>query len=298
MRSVVVCSILGLVVTVACGTSNGDPATSAGSGASGAVGPSSGAGAGSTMASSTGAGAGIVGQPTPEELFGTMVDTVALEIDYEAGAEPYTGSVVGFGPIWDVTERHLEALFDGANKSFTIPRELSAMQDIGPVAGEEHDGDAIFALVEQHRDRPPFEGTTASFYVLWLDGRLVSGGEVQNGVLGVAWVSAGVIAMFKPVIESAGIDPTGATQRYVEQVTLVHELGHLAGLVNNGLELTSDHQDDEHGAHCDNQDCIMYWTVESTTGAVDYVQKSLTNPDVILWGSECLGDAQAAIAGG
>ena len=250
------------------------------------------------MASSTGVGAGIVGQPSPEEVFGPMIDTVALEIDYETGAQPFRGNVVGFGPVWDVTERHLEALFSGAGKSFVVPRELSAMQDIGAVAGEEYDGDAVFALVDQHRDLPPFDGGTVSYYVLWLDGRLVSDGEVKNGVLGVAWVSAGVIAMFKPVIEAAGVDPTGATQRYVEQVTLVHEIGHLAGLVNNGLELTSDHQDDEHGAHCSNQDCVMYWTVESTTGAVDYVQKSLTNPDVILWGSECLDDAQAAIAGG
>lgn len=292
MRSLVLCSLASLVLAAACGESGADPATSTMSGA----GAASSTGTGATGGSSSGAGAGIEGQPSPEEVFGSAIDTIALEIDYESGAEPYTGSVVGFGPIWDVTERHLDALFEGAGKSFVVPRELSAMQDIGAVAGEDHDADAIFALVEQHRDRPPFDAGTVSYYVLWLDGRLVADGEVKDGVLGVAWVSAGVIAMFKPVIEGAGIDPTGASQRYVEQVTLVHEIGHLAGLVDNGLTLTSDHRDDEHGAHCTNQDCIMYWTVESTTGAVDYVQQSLTNPDVVLWGDECLADAQAAIA--
>ncbi len=84
-------------------------------------------------------------------------------------------------------------------------------------------------------------------------------------------------------------------ERYVEQATVVHEFGHAAGLVDNGLALASAHGDAAHPAHCTNTSCIMYWAIEGTSGAVAYVQKSLLSSSSILWGQECLDDAAKAI---
>ena len=102
-----------------------------------------------------------------------------------------------------------------------------------------------------------------------------------------------IIAMFKPVIESTSVGPLGVVERYVEQATLVHEFGHAVGLVNNGLPLTSEHHDAEHGAHCNNEDCVMYYQVEGASAMVDFVLNRVTSGDVVLFADDCLADAAA-----
>ncbi len=74
---------------------------------------------------------------------------------------------------------------------------------------------------------------------------------------------APVIAMFKDVIASTNSLTNPNTSRYVEQSTIVHEVAHAIGLVNNGISLTSAHQDSPHGAHCTNDRCVMYYTNEA-----------------------------------
>lgn len=54
-----------------------------------------------------------------------------------------------------------------------------------------------------------------------------------------------------------------------ERAVLVHELGHLLGLVNCGIKPVSDHQDDRHKWHCKNPKCVMYYSSPSTKDA-DY----------------------------
>lgn len=116
-------------------------------------------------------------------------------------------------------------------------------------------------------------------------------------MLGVSLGATGVLAMFKPVIAGTGSGTPGLNvERYVEQATIVHEFGHAAGLVDNGLALTSAHNDTTHDGHCTNQDCVMYWAIEGTGGAIAYVQKSLLSSNTILWGQECLDDAAKASA--
>ena len=46
---------------------------------------------------------------------------------------------------------------------------------------------------------------------------------------------------------------------------LEHEFGHLLGLVNQGSPLQVDHHDPNNPSHCDNDDCLMYYNVETST---------------------------------
>ena len=142
-----------LAITVSC-SSSGPPDTFT---------PSSGGGGASNTASNNGSGGETqsahasvsASQPPAADVYGSAFSTIQLEIDYEAGAEPYTGNVVAFGPIWDLTERHLEALYSGANKTFIVPRELSDMQNLGDLGKDSYDGDQIFAIDAHHRDLAP-----------------------------------------------------------------------------------------------------------------------------------------------
>ncbi|SKB32316.1 zinc metalloprotease [Daejeonella lutea] len=48
----------------------------------------------------------------------------------------------------------------------------------------------------------------------------------------------------------------------LETELLLHEFGHLLGLVNKGSPMMSDHDDRKREAHCENEDCIMYAVID------------------------------------
>jgi hypothetical protein len=101
--------------------------------------------------------------------------------------------------------------------------------------------------------------------------------------------------MFKPVIESTDVPLLPAISRFVEQTTLVHELGHAVGLVNRGVPLASQHHDAEHGAHCTDDRCVMYYANEGASDLSQFVSEYVTSGDTIVFGADCLADTDALI---
>jgi hypothetical protein len=129
--------------------------------------------------------------------------------------------------------------------------------------------------------------------VVFLDGYYLDDGMSRPNVLGVSIGDTGVIAMFKPVISGTGT-LTSDTPRFVEQTTMIHELGHALGFVNNGLPMVTPHQDEAHGRHCSNDDCVMYWANESASDVVGFVTRQLGAGPMVLFDDDCLADAAAA----
>jgi hypothetical protein len=80
---------------------------------------------------------------------------------------------------------------------------------------------------------------------------------------------------------------------FIEQATLVHEFGHAMGLVNNGVPLTSSHQDTQKGHHCINTNCVMYWQNEGVSDLKEFVQSYMTTGSLVMFGPECLKDASS-----
>jgi hypothetical protein len=97
-------------------------------------------------------------------------------------------------------------------------------------------------------------------YFLYLDGNSdLDSGDTR--VLGYAHHGSSVV-MFKDSIEKAG---SGLVlQGNVEDAVIVHEAGHLLGLVDNGIPMQVDHLDSAHGQHDMNEQCIMYWTIDTS----------------------------------
>ena len=99
--------------------------------------------------------------------------------------------------------------------------------------------------------------------------------------------------------QAAGQDKlAGLICPLIEGATWVHELGHLMGLVNTGADMVTAHQDEEHGAHCDNPDCIMYWLNNSVEIAGIIKQRlDSGNEEFLPFDQNCLDDLDA-LAGG
>jgi hypothetical protein len=225
-------------------------------------------------------------------VFSSQVTEVAVEVDYEAGAEPYTGAVFGGGDTWDLFKGNLNQLFDG-KKTLTIPSTLQGMAALGDLPGEDFTVDAILDLAGQHDDQAE-SASRRTYYVLYLDGYFQDEAGRQEGVLGVSIGSTRVIALFKPVI-SGGSDSVTLNQRFIEQSVLVHEFAHGGGLVNNGTAVQSAHEDSSHPAHCASKSCVLYYLNEGLADLKEFVITYVTSGSSILLDQACLDDAHAAL---
>jgi hypothetical protein len=226
-------------------------------------------------------------------VFDDAITKVVVEIDYETNQQPFTGPIVGFGDTFEPTQANLDRLFAG-KKALTIPRTLDSMQDVGAVADEEITVEDIFALAALHRNVQNSDASR-SYYVIFVSGHFADGSGVQPGVLGVS--IGDTIAMFKDVINSTNIVLAPNVVRYVEQSTLIHELAHSIGLVDNGVHMAAAHKDAAHGAHCDNPDCVMFWQNDGSNDAAKFAQQKLLTGSSILFDAKCLADVDALTGG-
>lgn len=122
--------------------------------------------------------------------------------------------------------------------------------------------DDVRDLEKRHRDERK-GGGRAVLYVLYVDGHSAEDAGNQK-VLGAAY-SGSSIVIFQETVREVSSALLSASPEDIEAAVLVHEFGHLAGLVNNGIRMQRDHEDDnpDHGRHHSaNEDSVMHWAVE------------------------------------
>ncbi|HEX7665462.1 MAG TPA: hypothetical protein VF407_13145 [Polyangiaceae bacterium] len=271
-------TLASLFLFASCSSSSGGGSSENGDGSS------NGGGGGSDQ----GQASGSVGQPSSATLFSPAITDVSIEIDYAKDAAPYTGSAGTTSDVFTIMGDNVARIFQNAPKHVTIPSTLDQMQELDDVTATSFTNDAILAIATAHRDQKN-TASTATFYIVFVNGYYDQGQGPDHGIIGVSLGDTGVIAMFKPVI--AGTQSTlPGTPQYVEQSTLVHEFGHAVGLVNNGITMTTPHQDSAHGAHCTNTKCTMYWENEGASAATQFALDHFLGGSDILFGDECLAD--------
>lgn len=205
-----------------------------------------------------------------------------VRVFYEPGAEPYIDVLVPILPLpvkaFTVLDKNIKAMFPG--KTVTVPMNLSEMSAMSAKNEAVWTPQEIKALGDDLGEAS--SGDTTVFNVFFLNGH-----AENQYVIGLHLSNTNTIAIFKEVVESSG---SGAVQKYVEQATLVHEVGHAVGLVNNPLAMTTPHEDTAHRAHCSNPDCVMYYMNEGASALATFLQGRLTNPDLVMLDSACLKD--------
>lgn len=63
-----------------------------------------------------------------------------------------------------------------------------------------------------------------------------------------------------------------------------HEFGHLLGLVGQGTPMIVDHRDPANGAHCNNPNCLMYYSIQTVSTGFDTIP---------TFDANCLADLKA-----
>ncbi|MHB8604854.1 MAG: hypothetical protein ACYDCK_06315 [Thermoplasmatota archaeon] len=181
---------------------------------------------------------------------------LTLEVHYVPGSEPNDNALAELvSTIGAVTPK-------GANVDVARVGDLS-----GSGASTKYTWAQIDDIEKAHRTRYS-SGDTAVLYIAYLDGG--SQDDTGNGlVLGAAYHGTSIV-MFKGnerQISSSGggiLPSFQASEECLERAVLIHEFGHDAGLVNNGIPMVTPHEDSAHPKHSSNQQSVMYYAVENS----------------------------------
>jgi len=204
-----------------------------------------------------------------------------IEVDHVPGMEPRA---------WTKSQ-----LIDGLGTILDKPGGIQVLRD-QPLEAHGPTGtwtlDELQRLAEDTFDHAA-AGDTIRMHALFVDGHYVED-TADSKVLGLAWSNTHV-ALFKQTIEetcgSASIPAKDKLCALTELAVWTHEIGHVIGLVDNGLPMVASHLDTEHGHHCDDPKCIMYWQAD-TPALVSLLRDRIAggNTSPLGFGAACQAD--------
>ena len=185
-----------------------------------------------------------VGASANELLAGDKYQSLKVEILYMPGFAPDPAAV-------DHLKVFLGNLLNKASGISVVTKEIPASSKPSMTIND---------LVDIERaQRTAFTtGSQIAISILYTNGNFVN-----PNTLGVAYRNT-AIALFGKMItdNTGGIGQTSRTK--LEATVLEHEMGHLLGLVDLGSEMQTPHKDPVQGNHCNDNDCLMYYTAETT----------------------------------
>lgn len=205
-------------------------------------------------------------------LSASKFNSLNVEILYMPGMQPTSSAV-----------SHLSNFL---NARLNKPQGINIIQREIPSGNESTYSINDLIETEEERRNEYNDGGRIAVSFLFVDADY-SENSGNGKVLGVAYRSTSMCLFGSTIREFSGgtLEPSRAT---LESSVMTHEMGHILGLVNNGTELQSNHQDAAHGAHCDVEDCLMYYTAESSASI-----GNLTGGNIPQLDAQCIADLRA-----
>lgn len=208
-------------------------------------GPSSRSFAGTTSQPG-GAAAALVGR--------TAHATLRVEIDHVEGREPSPAAI--------------ELLRLRLSERTDHPGGIEVVIDdvLPPTGVDQHTADGLRALAHRHSDGWP-TAEKGVVHVLYLDGE--GHPSLGHDLLGAAFGARSVV-LFPDAIDRA-VGGSESRRALVERWTLVHEAGHVLGLVGLGAPQVVVHEASHHAGHCATPGCVMGWSADER--ATDFCER-------------------------
>lgn len=205
-------------------------------------------------------------------LSGNKYEKLTVEIQYVNGYQPTSATL-----------DNLKALLE---QRLNKPGGIIIIQDAIPSPGKSaYSIDDIRNIEKTNRTQNTKRNLLTAYFFFADNDYAVNSGSSK--VLGIAYGNSSMVVFEKTIKDFAG----GITQppiTVLETTVLEHEFGHLIGLVNNGSSMQSPHQDEPHGKHCDDKNCLMYYLAETSDIVTNLVGGNIPSLD-----AKCLVDLRA-----
>jgi hypothetical protein len=114
------------------------------------------------------------------------------------------------------------------------------------------------ATIEKNNRTVFTSSSQLGVYFLYTDGSYA-----ESAVLGLAYRNTSMCILGKTVHDNSGAIGQ-ASRTKLESTVIEHETGHILGLVDIGSPMQTNHKDAAHGNHCNNSNCLMYYSSETT----------------------------------
>ena len=212
---------------------------------------------------------GAVGESANDLLSANNYTSLYVEIQYAAGYAPPNGSI---SYLQSFLENHL-------NKPGGIQIETKEVSGEGKASYSTSD---LRNFEDDNRTKFTKDNQLA-VYFYFADGNYTS-----ENVLGIAHRNTSMVLFQKRIEELSGGIGQASTQLLTSSV-MAHEMGHIMGLVNVGTDMQTPHQDEANGKHCNVDECLMYYAVESAAGISDLL--GMSQPPA--FDDLCLADLRA-----
>lgn len=210
------------------------------------------------------------GRSAKDFLSNQEYSKLVIEVDYMQGYKPSADALSNL-------KMFLESRLNKTTISILEPTEITA------VGQASYSANQIRELESKHRNSFTKDSTLSAYMII------VDGQHDQNNVLAIAYYNTST-AFFGGTYD----DVSGAfgqpTRVRTESISYRHEFGHLLGLVNidgSGTKMQVNHQDTEHGHHCNNKSCIMYYAMENAGLFDQFIGSSIPELD-----GNCIADLQ------
>lgn len=139
------------------------------------------------------------------------------------------------------------------------------------------------------------EGRTLSVYIYFADAPSVNDDESEGLVtLGAVYRNTSMV-IHESTIRDLASKSVLITVAEVESTALIHEFGHLFGLVDLGTPEVNPHEDPQASNHCDVAGCLMRAELEFGTGILSILEKRAAKglSELPALDAECIRDLQA-----
>lgn len=228
---------------------------------------------GNPMEIDTSANKKNVGDSSSDLLSSNSFEKLIIEILYVGELNPTAATMDNFKSFLEVHLNKPQGV-EIVQRQITSPnQEVYSIEDIRNIE-------------DDNRRKFNDQGTIA------VSGIFIDGEYDQNtdngSVLGVAYRNTSFV-IFEETIREFSNQPLAPSLTTLESVVVNHEVGHLLGLVNAGTTMQKDHQDTEHGRHCTDEGCLMFWTAETGEGLLNM----LTGGSVPSLDALCVNDLRA-----
>lgn len=161
--------------------------------------------------------------------------------------------MTGYRPTDEALQELRSFLEEHLHKAEIIILEPEEIEAAGQ---DEYTANEIRDLEAEHRQHFSEENTLASYNLI------VDGEYSDANVLGIAYYNTSNAFFGRTIHDVSGSPPLNPPREKVEGTVFRHEYGHLFGLVDSGLEMQDDHQ--ENGPHCSEEECVMYYAMTTS----------------------------------